>query len=121
MRTTTPAVALALTLSAWLAACSTPAPTVPRNISLSSGKCAQPGYPAEARRSEASGSTEMEFEVNAEGKVTRVAIVKPSGDSPGHQVLDAVALATLRQCSFPATPGFLPASSRMTYLWRLQD
>lgn len=105
----------------FLAACSTPAPTVPRSVAMASVACQQPPYPAEARRSEAAGTTMLEFEVNALGKVTRVAVVGSSGDTPGHKVLDSLALETISKCNFPAAPGFLPAQSKIAYVWRLTD
>ena len=111
----------AFVLALSLAACSTPAPTVPRTVSMASVACQQPPYPAEARRTEAAGTTQLEFEVNALGKVTRVAVVISSGDTAGHKVLDALALDTISKCAFPAAPGFLPAQSKVAYVWRLTD
>ena len=109
-------------LAGLLAGCaSPPAPTQRRAVSMAEGKCTQPPYPPEARASQAEGTTTLEFEVNAEGKVTRVAIVGASGGSAGHRVLDGLALETLNKCSFPAAPGFLPATSRVSYVWRLRD
>ena len=100
---------------------SPPPPTQLRSASIASGKCAQPSYPAEARSTGAEGITTLAFEVDAAGKVTRVAILEPSGTSAGHRVLDALALDTLRNCAFPPAPGFLPASSRVAYSWRLKE
>ena len=110
-----------IVLATLLAGCAEPMPTKPRAISASAGNCAQPGYPAEARRSEAAGTTTLEFEVSTEGKVTRVAVISTSGPTPEHKILDALALATLAKCTFPPAPGFLPASSRLEYVWRLSD
>ncbi len=95
--------------------------TVPRTVALAAGSCPQPTYPAEARLHEAAGSTEIEFEVSAQGNVTRVAIAKPSGSTPGHRLLDAAALETVKKCSFPPAPGFLSASSKVSYSWKLTD
>ena len=108
-------------LLAFLAGCGSPAPTVQRAVSLSAATCQQPTYPAEARRHDAAGTTEIEFEVNAEGKVTRVAIVGPSGTTPGHQALDSLALTTVSKCVFPPAPGFLSGKSKISYVWRIQD
>jgi TonB family protein len=88
---------------------------------MSTSTCKQPPYPLEAKQFGAEGTTQLDFEVSAQGKVTRVAIVKFSGDGPGHKLLDALALETLNKCSFPAAPGFLSASSRVEYVWRLRD
>lgn len=90
-------------------------------MSMASVACQQPPYPAEARRTEAAGTTQLEFEVNALGKVTRVAVVASSGETPGHKVLDSLALETISKCNFPAAPGFLPAQSKIAYVWRLTD
>ena len=113
----------ALLLVILASGCAAPAPpaTVPREVSVSKANCQATSYPSEARRLGASGSTEVEFEVNPEGKVTRVAIAKTSGTTPGHQALDALALSTISKCVFPAAPGFLSATGRMAYVWRLDQ
>lgn len=115
--------ALALGGAALLQACVTnpPVATQPRAVQMASANCNQPPYPAEARNSGAEGVTVLSFDVNAEGKVTRVAILQPSGTTPGHRALDELALATLRACSFPPAPGTLQGSSSVSYSWRLQD
>lgn len=121
-RTRWPARLALAALAALLAACaSPPEPTQPRSVLMSDGKCVQPPYPAEARNTAAEGTTTLSFDVNAEGRVTRIAIVEPSGTTPGHRALDALALETLQKCVFPPAPGFLPASSRVAYAWRLQQ
>ena len=105
-----------------LASCTTPAPTERRTISVAAAaSCSQPPYPAEARRTEATGTTTLEFEVSAAGKVTRIAIIGSSGEGVGHKALDALALETLNKCAFPATPGFLPATGKISYVWQLKD
>ncbi len=118
-----PAVACALMLLAQITGCAAPpaAATVPREVSVGKATCQATTYPSEARRLGAAGSTEVEFEVNPEGKVTRVAIAKTSGTTPGHQALDALALNTISKCVFPAAPGFQPATARMVYVWRLEN
>ena len=110
-----------LLVAGMLAGCTTPTPTQRRTVSVGAGACSQPPYPAEARRSEATGTTTLEFEVSAEGKVTRIAIIGTSGESPGHKALDALALKTLNKCAFPAAPGFLPATAKISYVWQLKD
>lgn len=111
-----------LALIALVSACaSPPEPTQPRSVSLAAGKCAQPPYPAEARSTGAEGTTTLSFDVNAQGRVTRVAIVQASGTSTGHRALDALALETLQKCEFPPAPGFLPNTSSVAYSWRLQN
>ncbi len=112
---------LALLMAALAVGCAAPTPTQPRTVVVSTGSCPQPAYPAEARQDGAEGTTELSFDVDAAGKVTRVAIVRSAGDKAGHRALDALAIDTLRRCSFPAAPGFLTGSARIAYLWRLQD
>ena len=115
--TTAMSVALAL-----LGGCaSAPTATQPRSVSIAAGKCTQPPYPAGARDTDAEGTTTLAFEVDAEGKVTRAAIIGVSGSSIGHRLLDALALETVNKCVFPPAPGFLPASSKVAYQWRLQE
>lgn len=115
--------------AAWLALASfftagcvsNPPATQARTVQMAAASCNQPPYPAEARSSGAEGVTVLSFDVNAEGKVTRVAILQPSGTTAGHRALDELALATLKACSFPPAPGFLQGSSQVSYSWRLQD
>lgn len=107
---------------ALLAACaSAPEPTQPRTVAMADAKCTQPPYPAVARDAGVEGVTTLSIDVNADGRVTRVAITDPSGTSEGHRALDALALETLQKCQFPPAPGFLPATSRVAYAWRLKD
>lgn len=88
---------------------------------MAEGKCGPPAYPAEARNTGAEGTTTLSFDVDAEGRVTRAAIIGQSGTSAGHRLLDALALETVNKCVFPAAPGFLPGSARVAYSWRLQE
>ena len=108
-------------MAAVVAACTTPVLTQRRTVVVGAGTCSQPPYPAEARRSEATGTTTLEFEVNAAGKVTRIAILGASGESPGHKELDSLALETLSKCVFSAALGFLPATAKISYVWQLKD
>ena len=113
------AAVLLITLAA--SACSTPAPTQQRAVSVSSGNCQQPSYPLDAKRDGAEGVTGLDFEVDAVGKVTRVAIIKTAGTTEGHRALDTIALESLKKCVFPPAPGYLPGRARLDYVWRLQD
>ena len=103
-------------------ACASQVPsTVPRSVAIAAGNCPQLAYPAQARLHEAVGTTEIEFEVSAQGNVTRVAIAKISGTTPGHRLLDATALETVKKCTFAPAPGFLSATSKVSYLWKLTE
>jgi TonB family protein len=90
-------------------------------VTVAKATCQPTNYPDEARRTGAAGQTEVEMEVNPEGKVTRVAITKSSGSSAGHQALDALALNTISKCTFPPAPGFLTGTGRMMYVWKLDS
>ena len=114
-----PAAALLITVA--VSACSTPAPTQQRAVSVSSGNCQQPSYPLDAKRDGAEGVTGLDFEVDAVGKVTRVAIINTAGTTEGHRALDTIALESLKKCVFPPAPGYLPGRARLDYVWRLQD
>ncbi len=118
-----PWVGLPAALTVWAAGCALPAPpaTVPREVSVAKATCQPTVYPEESRRLGSAGQTEVEMEVNPEGKVTRVAITKSSGTTPGHQALDALAINTISKCVFPAAPGFLSGTGRMVYVWRLDS
>jgi protein TonB len=109
-------------LALLLTACAAPPePTQPRTVAMAEAKCPQPPYPAVARDAGVEGVTTLSIDVNPEGRVTRVAITEPSGTSEGHRALDALALETMQKCQFPPAPGFLAASSRVAYAWRLKD
>ena len=108
-------------LAGALVSCATPVATVPRSVTLASSSCKQPPYPEAARRDEASGTTELEIEVNADGKVTRVAIARSAGPTPSHKLLDTLALESLAKCSFAPAPGFLSGTGRLSFVWRLND
>lgn len=88
---------------------------------MARANCQPTVYPEEAKRLGAAGQTEVEMEVNPEGKVTRVAIIRSSGSTAGHQALDALAINTISKCAFPPAPGFLSGTGRMVYLWRLDN
>ncbi len=103
------------------AGCTTPAPTTPRSVSMAAATCDKVVYPAEARGHGAAGKTRIDFEVDALGKVTRVAIVGASGATPGHRLLDEQAFNVVAKCKFPPAPGHLPAKSTIEYVWRLED
>jgi TonB family protein len=118
-----PAGAALLAVVTLLAGCALPAPTptAPREVSMAKATCQPTNYPDEARRLGAAGQTEVEMEVNPEGKVTRVAIIKSSGATAGHRALDALAISTISKCVFPPAPGFLSGTGRMVYIWRLDS
>lgn len=61
-------------------------------------RCEKPEYPDIARRAGAQGRTRLAFFVNAVGRFTKVHIVRSSGDTPAHKLLDFQAVAALSSC-----------------------
>ncbi len=57
-----------------------------------------PEYPDIARRAGAQGTTRLAFFVNDVGRFTKVHIVRSSGDTPPHKLLDFHAVAVLSGC-----------------------
>jgi len=117
-----PAALLAALACLLVTGCATPPQaTEPRRVTMTEANCPKAVYPAAAKSAGAAGSTELQFEVDPLGKVVRIAITKPSGDGDGHRLLDASAMDTLRQCTFPAAPGFLPGLGSVSYVWKIED
>jgi TonB family protein len=86
-------------------------------------RCEKPEYPTVARRAGAEGRTRLAFFVNDVGRFTKVHIVRSSGDTPAHKLLDFQAVAALSSCRWePARKnnqryadwGFVE------FIWRLQ-
>ena len=92
---------------------SAPAPTV---------DC-KPQYPSAALRAQAQGVTTLDFHVNAEGKLTQVEIVKGSGLTREHKMLNMEAARKLSLCPFKAKTDAegnpIDAVYRVDYTWRL--
>ena len=84
----------------------------------------RPEYPPAAARSGAQGTTGLAFHVDETGKVTGVDIVRRSGDTREHHLLDAAAAHFLSMC--PVQPARdadgKPVASvvKVTYTWRLE-
>ena len=123
------AVALALAL----AACATPtaappaapgpAPAearpgpAPRTVPAASTACPTPVFPGSVRRGQASGLTRVTGEVQPDGTVRSVVVVRTSGPTRAHKALDRAAADALAKCRFPAAPGTLPAETSVDYRW----
>lgn len=76
-------------------------------------------YPTAARRAEATGSTKVELRNGSDGHPQEIRIVKSSGTSREHSLLDQAAVDWLRQCikSKPADVGKLQVFDMQ---WSLQ-
>ncbi|MYN39803.1 TonB family protein [Duganella sp. FT109W] len=84
---------------------------------VSPASCAQPQWPAEARRYEIEGATTIRFEIGSDGRVLHPAVTQSSG----WQILDQAALQGIARCVFQPD---LPAASKQTvfplqYVWKL--
>lgn len=81
-------------------------------------------YPAAARRSETSGSTKVRFTVDAGGKMAGVEVVKSSGPTREHKMLDRVAVSKLGECVFKAgaDENGKPMGGQfdVEYVWKLE-
>jgi protein TonB len=81
-------------------------------------------YPRAALRAEATGTTKVRFSVDASGKLAGVEIVKSSGPSREHKMLDRIAVDKLSGCKF--TPGADEAghptggSFDVDYVWKIE-
>lgn len=106
-----------------------PPPAQPRGVvarpaQLNVANCEKPEYPAKARSQEVSGSTHIRFTVDETGHVTKAEIVKPSGSSREHRMLDKAAVDALSICPFK--PGVddsgKPVGGQTTviYDWKLE-
>lgn len=92
---------------------STPAVRVP--ASMPAG-CAQPAWPLNAKRHGAQGRVTLHFTVEADGKVSKAAVIRSSG----YPALDEAARDALAKCVFqPETQDGKPVASKviMPYQW----
>jgi protein TonB len=109
-----------------------PAPPAPPRVAARPAianvqACAPTGddYPAAARRAEATGTTKIRFQVGADGKLSGAEVVRSSGASREHKMLDRLALSKLSDCSFK--PGRdengrpTGGSFEVDYVWKLAD
>lgn len=106
-----------------------PAPPPPRiaaRPAIANVKACAPGsadYPSAAVRAEATGTTVIQFRVDANGKLAGADVVKSSGPSREHKQLDRVALSKLSECNF--TPGVdengrpMGGTFNVEYVWKL--
>ena len=82
-------------------------------------------YPAAARRAEATGSTRVRFTVGADGKLAGADVLKSSGSSREHKMMDRVAVTKLSECTF--RPGqdengkAIGGTYEVEYVWKLDN
>lgn len=80
-------------------------------------------YPSAARRSEATGTTRVRFSVGSDGRLANAEVVRSSGSSREHKMLDRTALSKLSECRFTAGTDEngrpVGASFDVDYVWKL--
>lgn len=81
-------------------------------------------YPGPARRSEATGTSTIRFNVGPDGKLAGPPeVVKSAGPTREHKMLDRVAVTKLGECTFRAglDENGRPAGGTFTveYVWKL--
>jgi periplasmic protein TonB len=108
--------AAALVIPFLVASCAT---EPPKKRSISIAACVQPDYPPRARRAEATGTTRLRIEVTADGTVTEVSVLRPSGPTREHKMLDQAAVDALRHCKFAPEPGTTTNAVTVSYRWSL--
>ena len=79
-----------------------PAGGKPAHFDANDARC-RPEYPPAAMRVMAQGTVALLFEVDAEGKVVRVLVLRSAGPLPEHQLMDRAAAQALARC--PIKPG----------------
>jgi TonB family protein len=88
-----------------------------QSLLASPASCAQPQWPAEARRYEIEGRTTVRFEVGQDGKVLHPAVIQGSG----WQVLDEAALQGIARCEFRPNLDAVRGGKMfpLQYVWKL--
>lgn len=81
-------------------------------------ECPAPELPAQARAVHATGVTRIAYEIAEDGKITKVSVVHPSGDSEAHRVRDQAVVAARSQCRFPPLPGGGVRKGEEEFTWR---
>jgi protein TonB len=75
-------------------------------------------------KAEATGTTAIKFTIDATGKVVSAEVIRPSGPSREHRLLDRAAVTSLSGCTF--RPGrdsagqAVGASTNVEYVWKLE-
>jgi TonB family protein len=80
----------------------------------------QPNYPVQARRAEATGVVELEFNLNERGSAGLIAVRKSSGISREHKLLDRASVEFVSSCLFPAKLVDTTRPYGVAYRWSLQ-
>ena len=91
---------------------------LPRPLNPTDGlRCAKPNWPQFAEHMNASGVTEFKFTVCAAGYVSDIELLRSSGPTTEHRLLDLAAKQSLQYCTFPRANGYGPVSTTIRYSW----
>ena len=99
-----------------------PAAEQPARIDSTNPAC-QPVYPAASLKAGVTGTTKVRFVVNASGQITSAEIVRPSGPTLEHRLLDYAFEQALASC--PYVPGVdwkgraVGGTISATHVWQL--
>jgi hypothetical protein len=102
------------------AVASTPEFSPPR---LRPGMCEKPSYPEFARRKGAQGITRLALFIDGRGFLQKMHIVRSSGDTLAHKLLDFQAVSTISNCRWLAAKRHgdaVDSWSFLEYVWRLE-
>jgi len=78
-------------------------------------------YPAAARRRETQGVTQVRFTAEPDGKIADVVVVKSSGETKEHKLLDLVSKRQIQSCTLVAAEPTLEARTHTVDLvWKLR-
>ena len=104
-----------------------PAPPAPARVAPQvnfANDCTKPAYPPAAARAEATGVVRIKVNVGVDGRATATEVVRSSGPSREHKLLDRAAEAAIRDtCKFK--PGTVdgkpePLTTFVEYAWKLE-
>jgi protein TonB len=102
-----------------------PAPaTVAAQPAIGNVSDCRPQYPAAALKAQVTGSTTIRFTIDATGKMVNAEVVRSSGPSREHRLLDRTAVNALSDCTFrpgrDANGNPVGASFPVEYVWKLE-
>jgi periplasmic protein TonB len=127
VQTTTPPPPTPVTIAPAPAPAAPPAPAVApvaAQPAITNVSACKPEYPQAALKAEASGTTAIKFTIDATGKVVSADVVKTSGASREHRLLDRAAVTSLSGCTFrpgrDASGQAVGAATTVEYVWKLE-
>ena len=103
---------------------SAPAVSAAASAVLHGMACTPPAMPMRAAEAGAQGTSRLRFHVDETGKVTSAEVIKSSGQTSAHRLLDNAAMKALAQC--PVEPARdangRPVASDVdvSYTWKLE-